>query len=312
MDILANFNPFEGSMEKPIIDVAEIERKHLDIPYASGSPNQRLDIYLPTEGDGPFPTVIFVHGGAFILGDKRDTQLYQAIGGIKRGYAVASVEYRLAFEAKYPAAVFDVKAAIRFLRANAPCYKLDGDRFALCGDSAGAHYAVMAAATEGNPAFEDLGQGNASYSCAVQAVASRFGPYDFSLESRMAREDPPKADPYFPEIETHLLGAHSQDIGGLVYFTNPLNFVSPGFPPIFIEHGTEDIIVPVVHAYQLEERVRAVCGAGRAQLVIMEGYNHGGIDERWIEPGNDDMMYMFFDKRLKNAGRGLSHADHDR
>jgi acetyl esterase/lipase len=299
MDILASFNPFEGSMEKPIIDVSEIRRKYLDIPYADESPNQRLDIYLPPQGDGPFPTVIFVHGGAFILGDKRDTQLYQAIDGIRRGYAVVSLEYRLAFEAKYPAAVFDVKAAVRYLRANASIYKLDGDRFALCGDSAGAHYAVMAAATQGNTAFEDLSQGNASYTSAVQVVASRFGPYDFALESRMARENPPKADPYFPDIETHLLGAHSEDINGLAYFTNPLNFISPDFPPVYIEHGTEDIIVPVVHAHQLEEKVRTVCGANRARLVIMEGYNHGGIDERWIEPGNDDRMYAFFDSHMK-------------
>lgn len=298
MDILANFNPFEGSMEKPIIDVTGIKRKFLDVPYASQSPNQKLDIYLPEEGDGPFPTVIFVHGGAFILGDKRDTQFYQAIDGIKRGYAVISVEYRLAFEAKYPAAVFDVKAAVRFLRANAPKYMLDGDRFALCGDSAGAHYIVMAAATQENPAFEDLSQGSASYASAVQAIASRFGPYDFTLESQMARETPPKADPYFPDIEMQLLGAHSEDIAGLVHFTNPLNFISSDFPPVFIEHGTEDMIVPVIHAYQLEEKVRAVCGPDRVRMVIRDGYNHGGIDERWIDPGNDNDMYAFFDEHL--------------
>jgi acetyl esterase/lipase len=299
MDIPANFNPFEGSMEKPIVDVSEIERKFLDISYASESPNQRLDIYLPPEGEGPFPTVIFVHGGAFIMGDKRDTQLYQVLGGLGRGYAVVSVEYRLAFEAKYPAAVYDVKAAVRFLRAKASVFKLDGNRFALCGDSAGAHYAVMSAATQGNPAYEDMSQGNAAYSSAVQVVASRFGPYDFSLESALARENPPKADPFFPDIETHLLGAHSGDISGLVYFTNPLNFISRDFPPVFIEHGTDDVIVPVIHAYQLEEKVRTVCGTEHLEVVIREGYNHGGIDERWIEPGNDDRMYEFFDKRLK-------------
>ncbi len=299
MDIPTGFNPFEGSMEKPIIDVSYIERKYLDIPYASESPNQKLDIYLPAEGDGPFPTVIFVHGGAFILGDKRDNQLLQAIDGVKRGYAVVSVEYRLAFEAKYPAAVFDVKAAIRFLRANAPKYKLDGGRFASCGDSAGAHYVVMAAATQNNPAFEDFSQGNASYSSAVQAVASRFGPFDFALESRMGRETPPKADPFFPDIETHLLGAHSEDISSLVWFTNPLNFICSDFPPVFIEHGTEDIIVPVVHSYRLAEKLGTVCGAARFELVIREGYNHGGIDERWNEPDINNEMFAFFDKHLK-------------
>ena len=299
MDSYSDFNPFEGSMEKTILDVTDIRRKYLDIPYAGASPNQRLDIYLPPAGESPFPTIIFVHGGAFILGDKRDDQFLQAIGGVDRGYAVVSVEYRLAFAAKYPAALFDVKAAIRFLRANASKFLLDGDRFALCGDSAGAHYAVMAAATQGNPAFEDLSQGNADYSSAVQAVASRFVPCDFALESEMARRDPPEADPYFPEIEMHLLGAHSEDIGGLLHFTNPLHFIGPDFPPIFIEHGTDDIIVPVIHSRMLEEKVRTVCGGGRAEIVIRDGYNHGGIDQRWNEPDVNDDMFAFFDRHLK-------------
>ena len=281
MDILASFNPFEGSMEKAILDVSGIKRKFLDVPYADQSPNQRLDLYLPAEGDGPFPVIVFVHGGAFILGDKRDNQFLQAIDGVQRGYAVASVEYRLAFEAKYPAALFDVKAAIRFLRAGAATYSLDGSRVALCGDSAGAHYAVMAAATQGNPAFEDLTMGHAAYSSAVRAVASRFGPFDFDVESRMARENPPKADPYFPDIEHHLLGVHSEDIPGLIRFTNPLNFITRSFPPIFLEHGSDDMIVPAVHSRMMAEKVRAVCGERHAELVIREGYNHGGIDERW-------------------------------
>lgn len=299
MDVLSDFNPFEGSMEKAIIDVTDIRRKFLEIPYANRSPNQRLDIYLPPEGDGPFPTIIFVHGGAFILGDKRDDQFLQAIDGINRGYAVVSIEYRLAFEAKYPAAIFDVKAAIRFLRANAPLYMLDGDRFALCGDSAGGHYIVMSAATQGNPAYEDLTMGNAAYSSAVQAVGSRFGPYDFALESKMGRETPPKADPFFPDIEMQLLGAHSEDISGLMHFTNPLHFVSKNFPPIFLEHGTDDVIVPVIHSYQFEEKVRTVCGADRVALVIRDGYNHGGIDLRWNEPEINNEMFAFFDKHLK-------------
>jgi acetyl esterase/lipase len=294
-----HFSPFDGSMEKPLIDVSGIQRKFLDIPYASQSPNQMLDIYLPDEGDGPFPTIIFVHGGAFILGEKRDTQFLQAIDGIKRGYAVVSVEYRLGPEAKYPSALFDVKAAVRFLRANAVAYQLDGNRFALCGDSAGGHYVVMAAATQDNPAFEDISTGNEAYSSAVQAVASRFGVYDFTLESKLAKEDPPTADPYFPDIEMILLGAHSEDMPGLIRFTNPLNFIGRSFPPVFIEHGTADIVVPVIHSYQLEEKVRSVCGSERREMVIREGFNHGGLDLRWNEPEINDEMFAFLDRHLK-------------
>jgi acetyl esterase/lipase len=144
--------------------------------------------YLPPEGDGPFPTIIFIHGGAFVFGGKRDTQFLHAIDGINRGYAVVSVEHRLAFEAKYPYPLFDVKAAIRFLRANAEKYKLDGDRFASCGDSAGAYYAVMAAATQSNPAFEDLSMGNASYSSKVKAVVSWYGVFVYPRTGRGSGE----------------------------------------------------------------------------------------------------------------------------
>jgi acetyl esterase/lipase len=291
--------PPEGVMDIPMADVSKIKRKYLDIPYAFQSPNQKLDIYLPPEGDGPFPTVIFVHGGAFIMGDKRDAQLLQALHGINRGYAVASVEYRLAGEAKYPAGLFDAKAAVRFLRANAPRYMLDGDRFALLGDSAGGHYIVMAAATQKNQAFEDFSMGNASYSSAVQAVASRFGVYDFVIQREKGSLIPPEADPNFEDIEKALFGAASNEITGLMHFTNVLHFVTEDFPPLLLQHGSGDKTVNVTHSILLEEKVRAVCGTGRAELVIMDGYDHGGVDLRWDQPENDDMVFDFFDKHLK-------------
>lgn len=294
--------PPEGVFDIPNVDVSTIRRKYLDIPFAVQSPSQKLDIYLPPEGEGPFPTVIFVHGGAFILGDKRDAQLMQALTGINRGYAVVSVEYRLAGEAKYPAGLFDVKAAIRFLRANAARYMLDGGRFALYGDSAGGHYIVMAAATQGNPAFEDFSMGYASYSSAVQAVASRFGVYDFAIQREMGSKNPPEADPNFESIETDLFGAPSKDIGGLMTFTNVLNFITRDFPPVYLQHGSGDKTVHVSQSIKLEEKIREVCGAGRAELVIMDGFDHGGIDLQWDKPENDDMVFAFFDTHLMSGG----------
>jgi acetyl esterase/lipase len=291
--------PPEGSMEMPMVDVGAIHRKYLDIPYASQSPSQKLDIYLPPEGGGPFPTLIFVHGGAFILGDKRDAQLLQAIDGINRGYAVVSVEHRLAGEVKYPAGLFDVKSAIRYLRASAPVYKLDADRFALYGDSAGGHYAVMAAATQGNPAFEDFSAGNTGYSSAVQVVASRFGVYDFAIQREKGSKNPPEADPNFEAIDIAMFGAPSRDIGGLMHFTNVLNFITPDFPPCFLQHGSDDKTVNVENSYRLNERIKAVCGADRVEMVIFEGYDHGGIDLKWNAPENDDMVFAFLDKHLK-------------
>ena len=128
-----------------MVDVSGVTRKWLDVPYAPDSPSQVLDIYLPEEGEGPFPTYIFLHGGAFIVGDKRDVQFLLAAEGVNRGYAVVSVEYRRALESKAPNALYDVKSAVRFLRAHAAEYRLDPDRAALMGYSAGGHIAAGAA-----------------------------------------------------------------------------------------------------------------------------------------------------------------------
>lgn len=298
MEVWSIIMPPEGTMGIPTIDVSKIRRKYLDIPYASQSPSQKLDIYLPGEGDGPFPTLIFFHGGAFVFGEKRDIQLLQAIDGINRGYAVVSVEHRLGFESKYPDPLFDVKAAIRYLRANAAAYMLDGDRFGSCGDSAGGYYAVMAAATRGNPAFEDLSMGNATYSSAVSAVVSWFGVFDIIAQDK-AIKGYGVSDPNMPDINKLWLGAQSDEISGLMHFTNPLNFISPDFPPIFIMHGSDDHTVPVIQAYLLEEKVRKVCGPEHVSMEILEGYDHGGIDIRWNVKEVDDKAFSFFDKYLK-------------
>ena len=302
MDTWSIINPPEGSMEIATVDVSGIKRKYLDIPYAMQSPSQKLDIYLPSDGDGPFPAIIFIHGGAFVFGSKRDVQMLQALEGVKRGYAVVSVEHRLGFEAQYPAALFDVKAAIRFLRANASLYRLDGERFGLFGDSAGGYYAVMAAATQNNPAFEDFSMGNKSYSSRVGSVVSMFGVFDIVTQDREV-EKYGVTDPEMPDIDKLLLGAQSREIEGLMHFTNPLRFITQDFPPVLILHGSEDQTVPVIQAYLLEEKVRTVCGAERVEMEIHKGFGHGGLDLRWNEQPVVERIFKFLDKTLKSQKR---------
>jgi acetyl esterase/lipase len=310
MEVWSIINPPEGSTEVPTIDVSKIRRKYLDIPYASQSPSQKLDIYLPFDGDGPFPTLIFIHGGAFVFGGKRDMQFLHAIDGINRGYAVVSVEYRLAFEAQYPSPLFDLKAAIRFLRANAAKFLLDGNRFALSGDSAGGYYAVMAASTQENPAFEDFTMGNEEYSSSVKAVVSWYGACDMLVQGRERENNGPK-DPRLrdnqelPDIHKLWLGAQMSEISGLMHFTNPLHFITPNFPPIFVQHGSDDHTVPVIHAHQLEEKVREVCGRDRVAVEILEGYDHGTygskfqyMDPKWVNKEQIDKVFVFLDKYL--------------
>lgn len=123
-------------------------RTYKHIPYADVSDSEYLDLYVP-DSEEPVPLLILVHGGGFLFGDS-DTRQCQLMYQYFRdhGYACASINYRLAGEASYPAAVEDVKAAVRFLRANAEKYGYDPNRFAIWGESAGGYLAVAAGVTE--------------------------------------------------------------------------------------------------------------------------------------------------------------------
>ncbi|NLM51852.1 MAG: alpha/beta hydrolase [Firmicutes bacterium] len=289
-------DPSQGPMALPMLDVSGIKRKFLDVPYAGDSPRQKLDIYLPEEGDGPFPTIIFMHGGAFLGGDKRDFQLAYVLNGIARGYAVVSVEQRLAPDTKFPYPLFDFKAAIRFLRANAAKYLLDGNRFASTGTSAGAYFAVMAAATQDNPAFEDLKMGNEHYSNKVQAVVAWYGLYDLIMQVELAEEI---AQPGMPVINfvDMFMGISAVDNPGIMYFTNPLNFITPAFPPILIQAGEKDQVVPFQESVILYEKVKEICGADRVEFDAFPDYLHG--DPRFNDPENENRVFAFLDKHLK-------------
>ena len=125
------------------VNTDQIKRKWLDISYSTESQAQKLDVYLPDEGDGPFPVILSIHGGAFRAGDKGDNQVVPMLEGVKRGYAVVSVNYRLSQEAIFPAQIYDIKAAVRWIRANAKQYKFNPDKIAAWGGSAGGHLSAL-------------------------------------------------------------------------------------------------------------------------------------------------------------------------
>lgn len=131
------------------VSVPKVPPTHAKVAYATGSPSQQLDIYLPKTGTGPFPVIVFIHGGGFMVGDKNDGQEVPAVSAVDRGYAVVSVNYRMSGEAKFPAAIHDIKAAIRFIKANAAKYHLDPSKVATWGDSAGAHFAALVGTSGG-------------------------------------------------------------------------------------------------------------------------------------------------------------------
>lgn len=171
---MTDSNSHLGSVHLPEADIGRISRTWLDIPYAQLSPSQKLDIYLPESGDGPFPVVLNIHGGAFARGDKRDVRLLPMLRGLSRGHAVVSVNYRLSGEAIFPAGVQDVKAAIRWLRARGHEYLLDPERIVAWGNSSGANFAAIVAVTADESFFDDPALGNAEHpaTCAPRSTGS--------------------------------------------------------------------------------------------------------------------------------------------
>ena len=280
--------------------LAAIPEKHLDIAYASQSGSQTLDVYLP-EAPGPFPLIVHFHGGAFALGTKRDANLTPMLRGLARGYAVASVEYRMSGEARFPALVYDAKAALRFLRANAEKYRLDPVRFAAWGPSAGGYIAAMLGATNFNLSFEDLTMGNEGFSSAVQAVVDWCGPAgDFCRMDEEIRENGVgKADHDDPDSpESRLLGCAIQKVRELSRLAAPHTHATKYAPPFLIHHGEADPVVPVQQSRTLAAAIAAQAGPERVRLVTFPGRGHHG--EPWFdEPAMSDAVLDFLDEVLR-------------
>jgi acetyl esterase/lipase len=281
-------------------DTGAIKRKTLDLAYASASPAQKLDLYLPNDGDGPFPVIVHIHGGAFRSGDKADGQLTPVLQALERGYAVASINYRLSGEAIFPAQIHDVKAAIRWLRAHAKEHTLDPARFAAWGGSAGGHLASLAGTSGGVAALEDLAMGNGKQSSRVQAVVDWFGPINFlTMDEQFTKSGIGRADHNAaPSPESQLVGRQITTATDTVKAASPATYISPDDPPFFIQHGTKDPLVPTEQSIDFHGRLQAVLGKGGATLTLLEGAGHGG--PLFSSPENMAKVLVFLDKILKD------------
>ena len=292
-------------MQPPPAYTHHIKRRYLEIPYtpfAKRSLSQTLDIYLPDEGDGPFPVILAIHGGAFMGCDKADMQLLPMLEGLERGYAVVALNYRLSWEATFPALVQDVKAAVRWVRANAGWYYLDPDRIAAWGGSAGGYLSIMLGVSAGVAELEDLSLGNPDQPSNVQAVVDWFGPTDFlKMDEQLAangltplegmehnNEDSP---------ESWLLGGKITEIPEKVKAANPETYIRDNAVPFLIQHGTADATVPVQQSIGLAENLKRVCGDDRVVLELLEGFDHG--DRRFDSPVNVKRVLDFIDQHLK-------------
>ncbi len=272
-----------------------------NIPYATVSERNKLDIYLPENGTQPYPVIVGIHGGAFWAGDK-EAESFVYKNGLDRGYAVVCINYRLSQEALFPAQIHDVKAAIRWVRAHADHYGFDPDRIAVWGTSAGGYLSSLAGTSGDVAELEDLSMGNAEQSSRVHAVVDWYGPTNFLLMDAQDREtgikpvmDISHDDPKSPE--SALMGAPIQDIPEKVHLANPETYISEDDPPFFIQHGLEDDHVSWRQSATLIEKLQEVIGKNKVFVDFMEGAGHG--TDQFFTPENYAKSLDFLDKIFK-------------
>lgn len=267
-----------------------------DVAYANVSPAQMMDIYLP-EGEGPFPVVVLIHGGAFKMGDKRmETQNAEAL--VSKGYAAASINYRLSGEAKYPAQIEDCKAAVRFLRANAKKYHLNPGKIGSWGSSAGGNLSAMLGTSAGVAELEGASLGNAGVSSKVIASVDWFGPINFcTMDGEAAALGFTGRTNGESSPESQLIGKTVQSAPELVAKANPTTYITADDAAFFIQVGSMDRNIPYTQSRNFYEVVKKVLGNEKVSFELLEGAGHGG--PQFSESSNIEKVIVFFDKYLK-------------
>lgn len=239
-----------------------------------------LDLHLPDGAPGPWPVVLFQAGSAFrsddtkggstgLSGGTTAAGLAQRWGPL--GYAVAGVNVRSSAQARFPAQLHDVKAAVRYLRSRADELGLDAGRVVTAGTSSGGWGAVMAGVVTGVPELEGAELGHADQPSDVQAVVDLFGPTAFLRMDAQRLPDGQEHDPA-GSPESELLGFPIQSDPAATERTDPTGYVSAGSPPVWIAHGTADPLVP----HQQSELLFAAYerAGATASLTLVTGAGH--------------------------------------
>ncbi|HEY9788072.1 MAG TPA: alpha/beta hydrolase, partial [Candidatus Obscuribacterales bacterium] len=225
-----------------------------NISYIPGSnnPAQTLDLFFPENAKGKLPLIVWIHGGAWLGGDKEPAPIGQFLN---HGYAAASINYRLSSESKFPAQIHDCKAAIRFLRANADKYNIDPNRIGVFGLSAGGHLCALMGVTNGEKQFEG-NEGITNQSSAVQAVCDWCGPSDLFTIRQQAGNNSELDYSSEKSPVRQLLGGEVNTMKDAARLASPVFFASKGDPPFLIMHGNKDVVVPLKQSEELHEALK--------------------------------------------------------
>ena len=248
----------------------------VSVPYLpEGSLLQRLDVYLPADGAGPFPTILAIHGGGFRA---RSKLLYNRLAGHlnESGYAIVSTDYRLAPRYSYPAQVEDVFCALAWIHANHETYGFDSERIFVMGDSAGGYLAAMLGTVETTGLYLENCPHTLPASDWIQGVVVFYGFYDFTSIDGYPKSNLPSLQWYwgaeFSEISPETLAEMS-----------PMSWVDGSEPPFLLIHGKLD---PVVPSWMSEDFAEALEEAGVAVELVRPEAKHAFLLQPLSSPAN--------------------------
>jgi acetyl esterase/lipase len=265
---------------------------HRDIVYATESGVElALDIYRP-DLEGDVPAAVYLHGGAWVEGDKSadgDTRLAAAA---RLGVAIVSANYRLIPQALFPAQIHDVKGVVRWLRANGGEYGLATEKLGMWGASAGGMLGSLLALTDGDAEFEGTVGGNLDRSSSVQAVVHWFGPVDLvNGASRTWLEKIILA----PPLEPPLFGAAAIDeVAERAAAASPIRRVTSSAPPFLISHGDRDRVLPQIESEAFHSALSRAGVPSTFALVAGAGHEDHAFDA----PANLAMTVAFLAAHL--------------
>jgi acetyl esterase/lipase len=240
------------------------------VPYVpDGSHYQKLDIYLPEEGDGPFPTIFTIHGGGFIGGNK--VKYYELANQFNElGYALVSIDYRLAPDFNYPAFVQDSYCALAWVHANAATYGFDTERIIALGDSAGGYLVAMLGTVDTPSIYMEGCPHPLPLTDWIQGVVVFYGPYDLtSIDGYSVGVVRSIIEPFFGTTFDNVPAETLVEM-------SPISWVDGSEPPFLIIQGTNDGTVP---SWMAEDFASALEESGAAvELMLLEA-GHGWVGE---------------------------------
>ena len=276
-----------------------ITRQYRNIPYGEDK-LQQLDIYLPEEGDGPFPVIINVHGGGLTTCDKHDFHLYPTMFALQQGFAVVAINHRLSPAVRYPEHYFDLKRAILWVAQNGSSKKLDVHNIFLWGTSSGGNLVLQAGCKSGIPVPDDL---KAANDIRINAVAAMCPAIDFTQVGGVGSVfERLLTTLLFLNGRKHIFGSNKVSEEAAKQ-ANPTTYIHGGIAPTYLQQGTRDPAVPFPQVKSFAQKLEKILPKEDFVFDVLEGVPHAGATDDFFLPKNIDPILRFFEKHISpNVG----------